>query len=166
MLWAPRGNALAGIEEKWRRFSRLRGFDRRTVIEAAAGLVITWLGVRLAGFRHWKSVLKWLVPHSFADNVASPNPESARAVARLESAAARNLFFRPNCLERSLVLWWLLKRRGIAAELRIGARKDAETFKAHAWVECGGTVIDEPDETHLHFVPFDGPIASGETPSR
>lgn len=160
-----RGNTLAGIGEKWRRFSRLRSSDRRTVIEAVAGLVITWLGLRLAGFRQWKSILERLVPHSFADNVASPNSESARVVARLESAAARNLFFRPNCLERSLVLWWLLKRRGVAAELRIGARKDEEKFEAHAWVECGGTVIDEPDETRLHFVPFDGPIASGETPS-
>ena len=53
----------------------------------------------------------------------------------MEDAAARNLFFHTNCLEQSLVLWWLLRRRGIAADLRIGARKDSDRFEAHAWVE-------------------------------
>jgi hypothetical protein len=155
---------LASATHKWRTFSQLSGFERGTLVEAFAGLVVTWLGLRLAGFRRWRRVLEWLVPAP-PGSLTSCSVECARTVARMESAAARNLFFRPNCLERSLVLWWLLGRRGIAAELRIGARKDAQKLEAHAWVECGGVVIDEPEETHLHFVPFDGPIASVETPT-
>ena len=36
----------------------------------------------------------------------------------------------------------LLTRHGYSAQLRIGvARAAAGPFKAHAWVECAGTVI-------------------------
>jgi hypothetical protein len=157
---------LVSVTRKWQRFSGLDGFERATLLEAFAGLVATWPGLRLAGFRKWKAVLEWLAPRSpLGDSSITTSVEVARSVARMESAAARNLFFRPNCLESSLVLWWLLRRRGIRAELQIGARKDGQKFEAHAWVECGGNVINQPDETHLHFMPFDGPIASPETPT-
>ena len=41
------------------------------------------------------------------------------------------------------MLWWLLRRRGIAAELRIGARKEFERFEAHAWVEVDSAVLND-----------------------
>jgi len=62
-----------------------------------------------------------------------------------------------------MVLWWLLQARGIAADLRIGARKETGRFEAHAWVETGGAVLNDADGEHIHFVPFDGPISSMET---
>ena len=64
-----------------------------------------------------------------------------------------------------MVLWWLLRSRGIPVELRVGARKHSERFEAHAWVEFGGTVLNDADGQHAHFVPFDGPITSMETPT-
>lgn len=81
----------------------------------------------------------------------------------MAAAAAHYLPFRTNCLEQSLVLWWLLRRRGIAADLKIGARKAANRFEAHAWVEFEGSVIGGAGEEHLHFVPFEGSVASMET---
>ena len=57
------------------------------------------------------------------------------------------------------MLWWLLRRRGIAAELRIGARKEVERFEAHAWVEVDSAVLNDASEEHRHFVPFEGPIS-------
>jgi len=68
-------------------------------------------------------------------------------------AAARHSFFAATCLERSLALWWLLARRGVASQLRIGVRKTGEKFEAHAWVEHGGAAIGEPEATHLHTPP-------------
>jgi hypothetical protein len=149
----------------WRGFWRLNGYARGLVLEAAAALAATWLGLRLAGLQRWKAALAWFLPS--ATIPAGPiDPDlihSAREVARLEQAAARHLFFRANCLEQSLTLWWLLRRRGIEAELRVGARKEAERFEAHAWVEFRGVVLNDSAEHHLHFVPFDGPITSPET---
>ena len=147
--------------ERWHRFWRLSGFERGVVIEATGGLLATWLGLRLAGFRRWKSVLAWLAPsaNAIAPLQGASQKESAQVIARMEAAAARNLFFSTNCLEQSLVLWWLLRRLGIAAELRIGARKELERFEAHAWVEVDSAVLNDANAEHRHFVPFDGPIS-------
>jgi hypothetical protein len=151
--------------DTWRKFWSRSAVERGIVLEAAAGLTATWLGLRLAGFRRWKYALDWLAPTNplgFAEGDPSL-VASARATARAEEAAARHLFFRTNCLEQSLVLWWLLRRRGIAADVRIGARKEGNCFEAHAWVEINGAVLNDTGEDHLHFVPFEGPITPMET---
>jgi len=69
-------------------------------------------------------------------------------------AAARNSPIPSTCLERSLSLWWMLARQGIATQFRIGVRKDDEKFAAHAWVERDGIAIGEPDDSHLHYAAF------------
>ena len=76
------------------------------------------------------------------------------------NAADRLGLVHPSCLAKSLTLWWLLGRQGIPSQLRIGIRKDAEKFEAHAWVDCDGTALNEPDEHHQHYVAFDAALSS------
>lgn len=45
------------------------------------------------------------------------------------------------CLKQTLVLSWLLGRRGIATTLRLGVARRAGGLMAHAWLERGGEVI-------------------------
>ncbi len=151
--------------KNWRGFWRLSGFERGIVLEAIAALTVTWVGLRLAGFRRWKNALSWLAPANvpMMDAGNTRVVDSARVIVRMEEAAARHHFFRPNCLEQSMVVWWLLRLRGISADLRIGARKEAGQFEAHAWVESGGEVLSSAAEDHRHFVPFDGPLNNMET---
>ncbi|HUJ31691.1 MAG TPA: lasso peptide biosynthesis B2 protein [Candidatus Acidoferrum sp.] len=152
--------------DKWRTFRRLSGFERAIVVEAAAALTVTWAGLRLAGFQRWKNLLARLASRPEETSAQESSAlDAARVIARMEAAAARNVFFHPTCLERSMVLWWLLRSRGIPAELRVGARKEADRLEAHAWVELQGAPLNDAGESHLHFVPFDGPIVSLETPS-
>jgi hypothetical protein len=149
----------------WRGFWRLSTGSRGVALQAATALVATRVGLRLAGFQRWKSVLVRLTPHR-SNPAALPDSgviETAREIARIQEAVSRHLIFHASCLEQSLVLWWLLGRRGIPAELRIGARKDAGRFEAHAWVEFGNVVLNDSGEAHLHFAPFDGSIISMET---
>lgn len=130
-------------------------------------LTATWIGLRVIGYRRWQRALDSLATGT-ATRANSADPivlGSARAIARFQESAARHLFLRTNCLEQSMVLCWLLRRRGIAAELRIGARKEDERFEAHAWVELGGAVLSGVLEQHRHFAPFDRPITSMETES-
>jgi hypothetical protein len=105
-------------------------------------------------------VLGWLAPsvNATAWQAVASQREAVELIARMAAAAARNFFFDTNCLEQSLMLWWLLRRRGIAAELRIGARKEFERFEAHAWVEVDSAVLNDSSAEHQDFVPFDGPI--------
>jgi len=45
------------------------------------------------------------------------------------------------CLQRSAATAYLLKRRGVPAQLLIGAQQ--MPFKAHAWVEVNGRVVND-----------------------
>ena len=85
--------------------------------------------------------------------------------AKLVRAAAsveRNSPLKPNCLERSLALWWTLRRHGILAELHIGGRKGDRGFEAHAWVEHNGEVLNDTADVHEHYARFDAPATDTE----
>ncbi len=146
--------------QTWRRFLGLSHFEQRIVLESAVMLTATQIGLHVASFRRWKSLLLRLAPSMNSDPATAC---VAHTIARTLAATERHLLFPANCLERSLALWWLLRRHGIPAELRIGGRKENGRFEAHAWVEWNGTVLSESGDDHLHFVAFDAPAASMET---
>ena len=143
----------------WRRFWRMSSYGRGQILEAAGGLLITRAALALAGYRRWKAAVEWLTPgaQALGDNVARPDTDFARAIERWQSAAERHLPFKTNCLDRALALWWMLRRRGVTAELCIGARKAFGRFEAHAWVEVGGAAIDEANSRE-EFTEFAAPV--------
>jgi len=151
---------LAPKSETRRKFRHLSTFERAIVLEALLGLIVTRVGLRLFGFRRWKNGLSRLARPRPAPEISF---SKAREIARMVTATARHLFIATNCLDQSLVLWWLLRRRGIAAELRFGARKEAGPFDAHSWVELDGRVLSDTGEVDLQFVPFEGPFALRKT---
>jgi Transglutaminase-like superfamily len=155
---------VSAISQRWRTFRALSRADRDIAWAAAFGLTATWLGLRTLGFRRWHEFVLRRVgrPKTIATATYS-SAISANRISQLEAAAARNLFFSTNCLEQSLVLWSILRREGFAANLKIGARKEAGRFEAHAWVELNGLPLNDETEGHRTFVPFDGAIGSMET---
>jgi hypothetical protein len=147
----------------WRSYRRLSRGDRKLVAATAAALLATRVGLRLAGLQRWRSMLAQktsLLGRTFPAGLAL---EVGQKLAAIQDAVSRHLLWQPTCLEKSLVLWWQLGRRGIASELRIGARKEAGRFKAHAWIEMGNVVLNDSGETHMHYAPFDGSILTLET---
>lgn len=55
------------------------------------------------------------------------------------------------CLQRSAATTCLLRRHGVPAQLVIGAQQ--LPFKAHAWVEVNGLVVnDKPYMREMYFV--------------
>jgi len=146
----------------------MSGYARRIVLEAACGLLATRAILHLAGFRRWKVAIEWLTPVPPNGNppVGQPEVEFAHAITRWQAAAARHLPVRTNCLDRSLTLWWLLRRRGVASELRIGGRKENGQFEAHAWVELHGAVLDDRSDEGNDFVPFESRVMALETQVR
>ena len=81
-------------------------------------------------------------------------------IVRIVSAVTRRHPYRANCLERSLTLWWLLGRHGVDADLRFGVRPSAVDASPdfHAWVEVGGTPVNDRADIATEFIPFDRPI--------
>jgi len=132
---------------------------RGLALESATVLTLTWLGLRSLGFRRWQKLLTRVTPAA-TDTVEISESllDRGRVLARVEQSVARRLPFQSNCLDRSLALWWMLRRRGTAAEMHIGGRKEAANFEAHAWVEAGGNTLPDGDGVHPHFAPFDRPI--------
>ena len=88
-----------------------------------------------------------------------PSRETSSVVRMVEVAARRGVWH-ANCLQRSLLLWWLLRRRGIASEIRIGARKpDLASIPAfHAWVEVDGHVINDRQDIAEEYASFNDAI--------
>ena len=67
------------------------------------------------------------------------------------------------CLRQALLVHWLLRRRGFSPELKLGVRKQADAFDAHAWVELQGVALGQGELTH---VPFAGPGLRAIQPTR
>ena len=80
--------------------------------------------------------------------------EEAQSVARMVSIAANHGPYHANCLKSSLLIWWLLGRRGITTDLKIGVNKDAGDFNAHAWVEYRGNVLIDASDIEDRFSAF------------
>lgn len=134
---------------KWDKFQQLSRAERFLLAQALFLLPLNVLGLRVLGFRRWQSVLERLLTKP--SNTA--NVIIAQGIARVVNIAAAQMF-RNVCLPRSMTLWWMLGRRGIASELHIGVRKEADIFTAHAWLECQGIILNDSAEVSTNFTAF------------
>jgi hypothetical protein len=139
---------------------RLPAAERWQLALALAMLPLTALGLWAMGLRRWLALFTRLGPRDGgpASRDEATMVGEGRAAAWLVEAAARHGPYRATCLPRSLTLWWLLRRRGIASDLHIGVRKNAGRFEAHAWVELRGRVLSDDHGVRERFTAFDCPI--------
>ena len=142
------------MRRKWTTFWQLSAPERRLLIQSLGLLPLTSVGLRLFGLRKCQAALLALVP---ADPAwAGPDASLfAGAASRMVRLAAVRGISRPLCLPRSLVLWFLLRRRKIDARLRIGVRRHSEEFDAHAWVEWSGFVVNDRRDVLTRYAAFD-----------
>jgi hypothetical protein len=76
----------------------------------------------------------------------SEDPRSDAAVAAHQAVVAvdragRRLPLRLVCLQQSLAVQWMLRRRGHPALLHYGVRSDDQGISAHAWVSLAGRIL-------------------------
>jgi Transglutaminase-like superfamily len=138
---------------KWGKFRALSRDERWLLLEAFALLPAAKRALRLGALRHLPR------PAPGGKPARAQAAEEAQRVARMVAAAARNGPWRTTCLEQSLVLLWLLNRRGIPARLRIGVRKEEGELEAHAWIESGGVVLNDTADVSERYRPFEGDLA-------
>lgn len=143
----------------------LSGAERRLLFYALAMLPVVGLGLRVFGMRRVQSALAWQQSSSVRRTMSAPHAEAV-ALARLVDIAARHGPYKAKCLPRSLVLQWLLARRGIDAALRVGVRKTAGAIEAHAWLEHEGHPLIDGRGVHERFAAFDDAIPLPGAPLR
>lgn len=123
---------------------------------AAILLRLVRLSLRLRGYgKTFTSLERRVQFHARETGTGLRSHEEVRALCRMVRAALRYSFAQFSCLEESLTLWYLLRKQGIPACLRIGVRKENERFEAHAWVELRGEALNQPEELHRHYAAFD-----------
>jgi len=146
--------------ERFRRFSALERTAQNLFLRAIVLLPLVALSLQWRGLRATQATLQRFLSNDKQQRDAALVSKSAAVTARMVNAADRHGLVHPSCLAKSLALWWLLGRQGISSHLRIGIRKEKEKFEAHAWVECDGIALNEPDEHHCHYAAFDTAFSS------
>jgi hypothetical protein len=150
--------------ERWRRYSRLAPEDRGLVLRGVVLLSLTMLGLRTMSFRRCKELVQQFssITSPRRGIEANRQMEVREKIVSAMNAVVRNGPWRPNCLERSLALWWLFQMNAVDGELHIGGRKSQGCFEAHAWVEWDGQVLNDSTDVHKHYARFDAPIAAAD----
>jgi hypothetical protein len=146
--------------ERLRRFSLLERSAQRVFLRAIVLLPLVSLSLRWRGFRVTQAALERFLSPAGLEKDSEAASRRAALSAHMINVADRHGLVHPSCLVKSLTLWWLLGREGIRSDLRIGIRKENETFEAHAWVEREGVALNEPDEHHRHYAAFDAAFSS------
>jgi hypothetical protein len=147
--------------EKLRRFRALDPAAQSLLLRALFLLPLVSLSLRWRGFRATQASLQGLLSMENSGRGSALLPERAAPLtAHLVNSADRHGLIHSSCLAKSLTLWWLLDSQGIESHLRIGIRKENHKFEAHAWVERGGVALNEPEEHHRHYAPFDSAFSS------
>lgn len=124
-----------------RRYRALPADDRALVREAAIVLTLVRLGISTLRFSTLRDVLdRWIrvFPRTGGDSTV----HDMRRVPWSVAAVTRRLPFRSTCLVESLAVDAMLRRRGIASEIRFGVRPPGGgALSAHAWVEHDGAIV-------------------------
>lgn len=138
---------------------RLRGWlalswpDRAQLLLLMLGLPLIGVALRVSGYGKTR---RWLERNSSLEprRTATPNElAAAENLAQLAAIAGRHGPVSTTCLRQSLLVYWRLRRLGLAPELKIGVRKVEAAVDAHAWVELEGKALAPAEITHLPFPP-------------
>ena len=84
----------------------------------------------------------------------APREEPIPRLVALTRMATRLQPGRIRCLQRSLALQLVLRRRGVATELCIGVRREGARLLAHAWLDHEGVPLGEPEGCADRFAPL------------
>ena len=133
-----------------RNLSALSPAERIALIQAVVAIPLVVVALRVAGLRRTQSGLAKI------NRLRRPHRQDldeARRLARMVTIAGGHGLYRPNCLQRSLVLWAILRRHDIDAELRIGVAppRGDDGILFHAWLELADTIVnDRPDIKEIY----------------
>lgn len=113
----------------------------RVILGQAWGLFfLVELGLRILTFKRLLALCRRASLTRREGSARGLSPSVPRLVWLVE-VAGRHTPIKATCLKKTLVLSWILGRRGIPTELRIGVARHDGVFSAHAWLEREEQVI-------------------------
>ena len=158
--------SFAAARTRRERLRHLTPGDLWMGLQAPVCLPLAAVALRRWGLQRVQGQLaRWTGRAASTSAVTAASVDDARRLAWVVSLAARFGPWPANCLQRSLVLWWFLARRGVPSEIRIGVRRrpgspsGRASLDFHAWVESHGEVINDRRGIRRRFATFDRGIA-------
>jgi hypothetical protein len=148
------------LASNWQKIADLDASQWLVIFQSPFVLLLTWIRLRRGGFQKTLGQI-------------DTGPDSGISAQRQALLARKTAFalavvvkagpWRPQCLVRSLALSWLLSRRGIPCVVRIGVpvggdslhAEGSDGFRAHAWVEHAGIVLNDRQDVATQFSAFD-----------
>lgn len=127
-----------------RTFLALAPAERRAFLQACGWIWASRARLRISGLA--RTLRAWRRPAQAG--------ASWPAAARWIGVASRYCPGGANCLVRSVALYGVLRRTGVAAELRIGVGQTTPLLEAHAWVEVDGAPVNDAADVGVRYAPF------------
>jgi len=118
----------------------------------------------MRGFRRTVDFLRRTSPEGEpASGAGAPVPGSVTVMASAVTTIAATPVLRSRCLARSLTLWWLARRHGHDLELIMGVTPPAAgVLQAHAWVEYGGTPLNDTADVRERYSALPSPTGRAD----
>ncbi len=128
-------------------------------MQAVVCLPLLTIGLRLFGLGRLRRLLVCFAiagrkPSRFGAADELEVVQYARGCATIIAMAGSSGLIKATCLPRSVMLWWLLLRRGVDCDLRLGVRTEDATLEAHAWVERNGVVLNDTEDVKQRYSAF------------
>ena len=133
------------------RFVALPVYEQRLLVGLMAALPGIALLVRVRGVAGTAQLLERASGSAPRREADAADTHAAQRLAELASIAGRRGVFTATCLPQALLIEWILRRRGLSPELRVGVRKQADAIDAHAWVELDGVALGQTELAHVPF---------------
>jgi hypothetical protein len=134
----------AGTGRRWRALRSIEGPRDALAMLPVFGMALVF--TILLRLKLSKLALKWL--RSLKPGEEPPSEEELQRIVRRSDTAL--LLGRPalrsECLARSCLLYYQMRRAGAAADIRFGVMIDDGTFRSHCWIMIDGAPRFE-DET-------------------
>lgn len=129
------------------------------LLEAALALPVVKVLLTAFGYRRTVDLLRRSSPDGRSPSApGAPVPVSVTVAASAVTTLTASRPMRSRCLTRSLTLWWLARWRGHELELVMGvAPPQAGVLLAHAWVEYGGTPVNDTPDVRTRYAALPSP---------
>ena len=134
--------------QKFKKFTKLSSEEKKLFFEAYVTLGVMRSAILTVSFKRLTRSLEHVAKKKELTKLNEEEMKIAKMVGQVIMRASAYTPWESACLAQSLTAKKMLQKRGIPGVFYLGAMKDEEEkskMKAHAWSQCGDTIITGGD---------------------
>lgn len=139
------------MRRAWARWRALSYDEKKCLLWMLILLPMISAMLRVFGFHRSHGWLQRASQPKLFIDADTTTLQLAERLARLADIAGQRGLVKATCLRQAMLLQWLLRRRQLDANLKIGTRLRDGEFDAHAWVELQGIALGQTEINHQAF---------------